>query len=153
VLPARNLRMEPGAELDERRNASVDAHHAARRLRDSRDELQRRALAGSIPADDAVRGAFWYGKRHIGERREHFAGLQVAQNASLQQRALERGELPSAVATVDFRDVIERDRVRGHTASANESRSRSNTQYAPRNRINDTPPSASSHRQCPIGPW
>src|SRR5262245_39697592 len=39
-----------------------------------------------------------------------------------------------------------------HTTSANESRRRSNTQYPARNSTTDVAPSASSHRQWPIGP-
>ena len=47
--------MEARAELDQRRDAAVDLHAAARRLRDAGHELERGALARSIPADDTVR--------------------------------------------------------------------------------------------------
>ena len=98
--------MESGAELDQRRDAAVDLHGAARRLRDAGDQLERRALAGPVAADDAV------ASRPCGtvndtsvQRRERLVGLQIAQDAALQQRALQRRELPAAVAAVDLRDV------------------------------------------------
>ena len=125
VLAAGDLGMKAGAELDQRGDAAVDAHRAARRLGDAGDELQRGALARSVAADDAVGRSLRHRERHVGERRERLARLQVAQDAALQQRALERRELPAAVAAVDLRDVG-RARSRGvTTASANESRSRS----------------------------
>ena len=55
VLAAGDLGMEAGTELDQRGDAAVDAHRAARRLGDAGDQLQRGALARSVPADDAVR--------------------------------------------------------------------------------------------------
>ena len=119
--------MEAGAELDERRDPALDVHGAARRLGDAGDELQRRALARSVPADDAEGRALRHAERHVLQRGKRLARPQVAQDAALQQRALQRRELPAAVAAVDLRDVRELDRG-GHTASANESRSRSNTQ-------------------------
>ena len=53
VLPAGDLRMEAGAQLDQRRDPAVDLDRAAGRLGDAGDELERRALAGSVAADDA----------------------------------------------------------------------------------------------------
>src|SRR5205807_4435104 len=113
VLAAGDFRMKAGAELDERRDAAVDAHDAAGRLRDAGDELQRRALARSVPADDAVGRPLRHGERDVGERRKRLARLQVAHEAALQQRALERRELTAGVAAVDLRDVRQLDR-RGH---------------------------------------
>ena len=127
VLAPGNLRVEAGSQLDERRYPSLDLHRAARRLRDARDELQRRALARSVAPDDAVGGTLRHVEGHIGERGERFIRRQIAKDAPLQQRALERGELFAAVAPVDFRHVDQLDRGR-HTASANESRSRSKSQ-------------------------
>ena len=110
VLAAGDFRMKAGAELDERRDAAVDAHDAAGRLRDACDELQRRALARSVPADDAVGRSLRHGERDVGERRKRLARLQVAHEAALQQRALERRELTAGVAAIDLRDVRQRDR-------------------------------------------
>ena len=124
---------------------------AAGRLGDAGDELQRRALARSVAADDAEGRALRHRERHVGQRRERLARLQVAQDAALQQRALQRRELPAAVAAVDLRDV---------------ARARSPASYRLRERVaqpveqpvageeqhDDAAPSASSHFQWPTGP-
>ena len=57
--------MEPGAELDQRRDAPVDAHAPGRRLGDAGHQLQHRALAGSVAADHAERPAGRHGERHV----------------------------------------------------------------------------------------
>ena len=57
VLAPGDLGMEAGAELDQRRDPSVHLDRAVGRLGDARDELQQRALAGSVAADDAERAA------------------------------------------------------------------------------------------------
>src|SRR5436190_11480241 len=119
--------MKTGAELDERRDATDDANRSARRLGDAGHELQRRALAGAVLPDDPVGRSLWHAEGDVGERRERLARSQVAQNAALQQRALQRRKLTAPVPSVDRRDVDELDG-RRHTTSANESRSRSNSQ-------------------------
>ncbi len=87
-------------------------------------QLQGRALAGAVPADDAEGPALGDRERHAPQRRKLLVGLQVLDEAPLEQGALERRELFSLrVAAVHLRDVDELDRV--HTSSANESRSRS----------------------------
>ena len=53
VLAAGDLRVKSGAELDQRGNPPVDPYRPAGRLGDAGDELQRRALARPVPADDA----------------------------------------------------------------------------------------------------
>ena len=45
--------MKTGAQLDQRRNPAGDPYRAAGRFGDAGDELERRALARSVPADDA----------------------------------------------------------------------------------------------------
>ena len=45
ILTAGDLRMKPGAELDEGRDAAVDAHASACRLRDAGHEFEEGALA------------------------------------------------------------------------------------------------------------
>ena len=103
--------MKARPELDQRGDAAVDVHAAARRLRNPCDQLEGRTLAGSVPADHAEGRAFRYGERHVSERCERLAGVQVPKDASLEQRAFERRELTPAVAAVDLRDVGEFDRV------------------------------------------
>ena len=87
---------------------------AAGRLGDAGDQLQRGALARAVPADHAVGRALRHRERHVGQRRKRLARLQIAQDAALQQRALQRRELPAAVAAVDLGDVDELDRRRHH---------------------------------------
>ena len=145
VLAAGDFRVKAGAELDEGGDPPVDRDRAGRRFRDAGNDLERRALPGSVPADDAVGDALRYRERHVGQRRERFVGPKVAENAALQERALQRGELPAAVAPVDLRDVRQLDRL--HTTSAKESRRRSNSQYPARKTPMDTAPRASSQRQ------
>ena len=65
VLAAGDLRVEAGAELDQRRDAAVDVHRAAGRLRDAGDELQQRALAGPVAADDAERAPGRHREGHV----------------------------------------------------------------------------------------
>ena len=153
VLAAGDLGVKAGAELDERRDAAVDAHGAARRLRDAGDELQRRALARAVAADDAE-GASPSARVNDTsvQRRERLARLQIAQDAALEQRALERGELPAAVAAVDLRDV-RRARWRGVIPPPRTSRAADRTASSRRGtRTTDATPSASSHFQWPTGP-
>ena len=55
------------------------------------------------------------------QRRKGLRRAQVAQDAALKQRALQRREVAAAVPAIDLGDVDELDRGR-HTTSANESR-------------------------------
>src|SRR5205823_5443427 len=68
-------------------------------------------LSRSVPADNAEGRTLRDTERHIRECREGLVRPQIAQDASLKQGALERGELPAAVATIDLRHVGELDRV------------------------------------------
>ena len=85
--------MEAGPELDERRDAALDGHGPGRGLRDAGDELQRGALARSVPADDAEGAARRHREGDVRERGERLVRLQIAQEARRQERALERREL------------------------------------------------------------
>jgi hypothetical protein len=130
VLAARDLRMEAGAQLDQRRNAALHVHRAGRGLGDAGHELQRRALAAAITPDHGKRAALGHVERHVLQRLERLFRLQVAHDAALQQRALERGELPAAEPAIDLADVTQRNGRTGrhYTTSANESRRRSKSQ-------------------------
>src|SRR4030095_17199926 len=87
-------------------------------------------------------------QRKVGQRGKHLIRLQIGNEAALQQRALQRGEVTPRIAAVDLRRVRELDRGR-HTTSASESRSRSNTQYPAKKITIDAPPIASSHHLWP----
>ena len=57
VLEPGELTVEPSADLEQRTDATTSAAPALRRRRDVADDLQQRALAGTVGADDAERGA------------------------------------------------------------------------------------------------
>ena len=57
VLAAGELRVEPRAQLEERRHPALHGDPAVSRLDDAGDHLQERALAGTVHADDPQRGA------------------------------------------------------------------------------------------------
>ena len=93
VLAAGDLRVEAGAELDQRRDAAVHRHGAARRLGDAGDQLQRVLLPDPLRPMTPQRRPVGDVERHVVQRRERLVGLQVSQDAALQQRALQRREL------------------------------------------------------------
>src|SRR5207245_2218310 len=53
VLPARQLRMEAGADLQQRTDTTSDSGSTARRFGDPRQHLEQRRLSGAVAADDA----------------------------------------------------------------------------------------------------
>src|SRR5438552_17286702 len=98
--------METGAKLDQRRDASVDANGSGGRLADAGDQLQHRALAGSIAADDAEGLSLGDVEGHALQRFEHRIRTKIAQHAPGQQRARPRSKvLPSAIAALDLVNV------------------------------------------------
>ena len=102
--------MEAGAELDERGDAAVDRDRAFVGPRDAGDALEQRRLARSVAADDAVGAALRHAEGHAAQRRERLVRLQIADQAALEQRRLERRELLlPRVAAVDLRDVDDVD--------------------------------------------
>ena len=126
VLAPRDLRMEPGAQLDQGRDPPPHVDRAAGRLGDSRHQLEQGALARAVPADQPDRRARRRLQRHAVDRPEHLARFELAGQTPPEQRALERRELAAVrVPPVQFRHVAQRDRRLRHTSSANESRSRS----------------------------
>ena len=128
VLAAGDLRMEARAQLDQRGNPALSRSTVpVVGLVMPATSLSAVLLPGPVPADDAVRAALGHREGDVLKRRERLGRAQVAQDAALQKRALERGELTPAVAPVDLRHVLQLDR-RRHTTSTNESRSRSNSQ-------------------------
>ena len=154
VLAAGNLRMESGAELDERRDAALHLHGAGRRLGDAGDELQRGALARSVAPDDAVGAPGRHVERHALQRRKRLVGLQVLDEAAGEQRALQRRELlPPRILAIDLGDVGQLNRVHGVTLLRRTNRAGDRTGSTPnRNSTTEPTPSASSHFQWPKPP-
>ncbi len=152
VLAAGNLGMEAGAELDERGDRPLHRHRAGRRLRDAGHQLERRALARPVSADDAEGAARGTMNDTSCQGRKRLVGLQVANDAALQEGALQRRELPR--------------RCNGGRSSMT-SKARSPASHGLRERVaqpieqpvagqertpTDVTPSASSHLQWPNGP-
>src|SRR6185312_1919364 len=108
--------MKTRAELDERRDATVDLHGPGRRLGDPRDHLEGRALARTVTTDDTDGRSARDAERDVLQCEKCLARPQIAKETAPQQRALERRELPPGVLPVDLRDVDELNRAR-HTAS------------------------------------
>ena len=167
VLAAGDLGVEAGAQLDQRRDAAINGDRALGGPGDAGDALEQRALAGAVAADHTVGAALRHRERHVAQRLEGFVRLQVAEQAAVQDRRLERRELLLLrVAPVDLRDVGDFNggghQVLGpgsrglnsssQTSSAKLSRSRSNTKYPARNTSTETPAIVTSHFQCPCGP-
>src|SRR5262249_31138844 len=77
--------------------------------------------------------------------------LKVAKDAALEERALERGELPAAVAPVDLRHVRELDGG-GHDAGRLTRPPRMNLEACrkPSSRRGRSPP---TRRRAPAAPW
>ena len=65
VLATGDLRVEPGAQLDQCRYPSVHTHAAAGGFRDPGDELEQRALARTVSPDDPEARPFRHRHRHV----------------------------------------------------------------------------------------
>src|SRR5262249_56738899 len=53
ILAAGQLRMKPGAHLEQARHAALQLGAAFGRRRDARQDLEQRAFSGAVAADDA----------------------------------------------------------------------------------------------------
>ena len=89
VFAARDLRVKAGAQLDERRDLAIDLDVAARRLGGSGDDLQQRALAGTVAADHTERLAARDGQTDVVERREDVTGRQRLEEITANDGALQ----------------------------------------------------------------
>src|SRR5689334_16680426 len=122
VLAARDLGVEPGAELEQRGEAAADLDAAARRPHDAGHQLQQGRLPGAVRADDAERLAGGGVERDAVERRDRPAARRTG--AARKQGRLERAVRPAAEAPVHLDGVADADRrlARAHACSASESR-------------------------------
>ena len=112
VLASGDLGVEPRTQLDERRDSTVHHHRPRRRFRNAGHQLQHRALARPVAADDTERPPGRYREGHVPHGGKRLVRLQVANQAARQQRALQRRKLTApAVAAVDLRGVAHFDGV------------------------------------------
>ena len=110
VLAAGDLGVKAGAQFDQRRDAAIDLDLALSGPRDAGHALEQRALAGAVAADHAVGASLGYRKRDVAQGLKRLVRLQIAQQAAVEQRRLERGKLPpSRVAPIDLGDVDDVD--------------------------------------------
>jgi hypothetical protein len=109
VLAAREVGVEPGSELEQGADPSVDGDAALGRLDDSGDQAQQRRLAGAVPADKADRLTRLDRERHVLERQDiRRLGSPAEHEQLLQASRLVR---PDAEAT---RDPLDADLPRLH---------------------------------------
>ena len=145
------LRMEARAQLEQRADAAVDLHRAARRRDHARDDLQQRRLARAVLADDAERLAALQREAHVVERAEDVRGAVAAQQVA------HEAQLPAA--RLDLRvvlaDVVERQQALPRpcadgchqTKSSKCGDSRRNTQRPAKNSATRRRP---AHRVAPL---
>ena len=77
VLPAGHVRMEPGAELEQRPDAPADIDTSGRRLDDPGEQAEERRLAGTVASDEPDRAAGIDVEGHVAER-THLRRLRPA---------------------------------------------------------------------------
>ena len=98
--------MEPRPYLDQRREAAADSDFAGRWRGDLRQELEDRALAGPVVADDAYCLASGDFKTDVAKRPE-FIGLSPKRLEPLAKGSPAVLRLETVTNLIAFRDVIE----------------------------------------------
>src|SRR5262249_9004088 len=74
VVPAGELRVKAGADLEQRSEPAVKFRHAPRWFRDPRQDLEQRALACPVPSDDPDHLAGRDRERDVVEGPDELAG-------------------------------------------------------------------------------
>ena len=114
VLAAGQLAVEAGADLEQRADAAVDPGRARGRLDDARQQLQKRALAGAVQADDADVLAAADLERRVPQRPELVLAMAVSSgrrssepnpSARRSRRLLCRWAVPSRVPLAEALDL------------------------------------------------
>src|SRR5581483_8044623 len=114
VLATAELGVEPGAELEQRRHATVDRDPPAIGSQDVGDALEHRALPRAVLADEPEARALFDLEAHVAQRPE----LVVARAATAHERRLQ-ALVPLVVQAEPLPDVFDEDRSRcAHTSSA-----------------------------------
>ena len=108
VIATAELRVKSRAQFEQRRDASVDIDRAGRRMQDSGDHLQQRALARSVLSDNAERLAALHLEADVVERPEILVALQTIQRQQLLEAVARR-----VVDRVAFRNTLEFNGVHG----------------------------------------
>ncbi len=113
VLAACHFRVEPSAHLEQRGDPPADVDLADGGRGDAREELQQRALARAVLADDADHIALFHAEIDVPQRPDEVLALLVARIPDAQEGILLAAHLhrPPAVEIVA-------ERARGHDAQA-----------------------------------
>jgi hypothetical protein len=114
VLAAGQLRVEAGADLEQRADPPAQLGAALRRLGDPREQLQERALAGAVRADQAEHLALLHLERDVAERPDvAVLGLLLAGGAADgRPREPERGvhrvrdHVPERAVRLELADLV-----------------------------------------------
>src|SRR5687768_247588 len=134
VLAAGEFGVKTGAELQQRRDASSHGDPSARLPDDPRDDLQERALPGTVDADEPECFAALDPHRHAAQR------LKIGvQDGRAGHEHLDGPVTAIPVNLVGLRDLVELDdRLAHQSTSANSYFDRWNTQYPAMNTVSDT---------------
>src|SRR5262252_1514625 len=134
VLAAGEIGVKAGGDLDQRADAPVDRHLAARRPENLRQQLQDRRLAGTIRSDDAERLTGPDLERHVTGRPEFLFRQLVGGPPPQQAPGQRRDEIPQAVMPLTaaelLPDVFEDDATHDQRFSANSNSARWKSTHA-----------------------
>ena len=108
VLPARELGMEAGPQLDEGGDAPGDGHRAQGGLEDAADDLEEGRLAGAVRADDPDHAPAWKHEAHVAER-PHLLAREQAPGPAAHEEVLDRPDLAVAVEAEPLGHPLEPD--------------------------------------------
>ena len=101
VVPAAEFGVKSSAEFQQRRDAAMDIHRARGGMKDPRNHLQERTLAGAVLPDDAEGLAAFHLKTDIVKRPEILVALQTIQRQQLLEAVARR-----VVDRVTFRNTL-----------------------------------------------
>ena len=113
VLAARHFRVEPGAHLEQRGDPPANVDLADGGRSDAREELQQRALARAVLADDADHVALLHAEIDVPQGPDELSPVRAPGLADPQERVL----LPQHVHRPPAVEVVA-ERARGHDAQA-----------------------------------
>ena len=130
VLAAAEVRVEAGAELEQRADAAVDLHGARRRLDDPGEHPQQRRLARAVAADQADGLAGRDLGRDVAQRPDVLAAGAPARDDEILERARLAGMDAEAA-----RDAVGRDRAGRHAGTHRIGAALADERREPRQRV------------------
>ena len=116
VLDTREVRMKPGADLEERSDASAHLQVPLRGREDVGHQLQERGLSGTVPPDDPECLARAYAEGHVAKRPHLVARMASRMDEHVLDRACAERAERKAPADSLGPDLASRDL--GHAQSS-----------------------------------